>query len=177
MTHIQAAIDVDSMFPSGNRVMWWTVNIKIDSTLSGDIFEKGIELFAPHLGIAGIGWNVLVQPIPKSLIRESKRNGGDLSGLSEDDGDQFLVLGLASWTNESDDAVVKGVFNEFLSWTKTTATARGKLVPFIYPNYAHNTQDVLAGFGQANVDQMRAVQAQYDPQLLWPQLWQGGYRL
>jgi hypothetical protein len=136
-----------------------------------------MELFAPHLGISGISWNVIVQPIPVSLIRESRRNGGDLSGLSEGDGDQFLIIGLASWTDESDDAVVKGPFNELLSWAKSTATERGKLVPWIYPNYASATQDVLGSFGKENVEQMKKVQAKYDPELLWPKYWKGGYHL
>jgi len=177
MTHLQATIDVDALFPSGNRVMWWSLNIKIDPTLTSDIFEKGMALFAPHLGLSGIEWTVLAQSIPVSLIRESRRNGGDLSGLSEADGDQFLLCGLVYWTDESDDGLVKGIFNEFLSWAKSTATERGKLVPWIYPNYASGTQDVLAGFGQENVEQMKKVQAQYDPNLLLPKYWKGGFHL
>jgi len=175
--HLDATRDIDALFPGGNRATWWSLTIKVDPTLAWDICEKGMALFAPHLGVSGIAWNVVAQPIPMSLIRASKKNGGDLSGLSEADGDQFLLIGLSSWKEESDDAVVKGIFNELLSWATSAAEERGKLVPFLYPNYASATQDVIGSFRRENVEQMKKVQDKYDPELLWPKYWKGGYRL
>jgi len=173
---VDASTELNALLPGGRRVMWWTLNIKVDTALTWDIFEKGRALFAPHVG-SGIEWAFLAQPIPISLIRKSRKNGGNLSGLSAADGNQFLLLGGGTWVDESDDVVVKGLLNEILSWATSTAAERGKLVRFIYPNYAAATQDVLASFGPENVEQMKKVQAKYDPELLWPKYWQGGFRL
>jgi len=90
----------------------------------------------------------------------------------------FLVLlGAAFWNDAVDGHVVRTALNELLSWSTSTASDRGKLVRFIYPNYAAVTQDIFAGFGSENTAQMKKVQNQYDPQLLLSKYWQGGFRL
>lgn len=81
------------------------------------------------------------------------------------------------WNDEADDTIAKGKLSELLKWTEATAAERGKLIRFIYPNYAAGFQDVMGGLGSESISLMKKVQKAYDPQMLLPKYWQGGFRL
>ncbi|KAH8832232.1 hypothetical protein DL96DRAFT_1458470, partial [Flagelloscypha sp. PMI_526] len=165
-------------FPGGKRTMWFALNVRVNANLVWDMFEKGKAIFVPILDkVPGIEWNLVAQPIPSVMIRQSQRNGGDLSGLREADGDQWLLLGAAFWNDASDDAIVKGMLNRYQGLCEGMADERGMLFPFIYPNYASPLQDVMGSFGKENVAIMKEIQGLYDPEGQLQKFWKGGFRL
>jgi hypothetical protein len=49
--------------------------------------------------------------------------------------------------------------------------------PYIYLNYAGETQDVLAGYGSASIATMKALSKKYDPAQVFQKLVPGGYKV
>lgn len=46
-----------------------------------------------------------------------------------------------------------------------------------YLNYAWTEQDPIASYGAENVDLLRRVQSQYDPNRIWEKLVKGGFKI
>ncbi|KAF4584879.1 hypothetical protein EYR40_001704 [Pleurotus pulmonarius] len=115
-------------------------------------------------------------PINVGMIAAAKNRGGNPFGLTEEDGDLFLVLISVFWTDPEDDVNMKGATQRLLEWATDTAKERGLFNRFIYMNYALNTQPVLESFGQDNFNRMKKVKAKYDPKGLL-NVWKGGYKL
>ena len=53
----------------------------------------------------------------------------------------------------------------------------GLNVPYIYLNYADDTQDVLGGYGDANKALMAAASKKYDPKGVFQKLVPGGWKI
>lgn len=49
--------------------------------------------------------------------------------------------------------------------------------PYIYLNYAGKDQDVLGGYGKANVRKMEKLSAKYDPDSVFQSLVPGGFKI
>lgn len=115
LTYADMTDEINAGFPGGKRVMWWSLNIKVDKDLMSDICEHGMKIFAPYLEtVLGIEWDMVAQPIPYvfyasrffacliflisvRMIEQSRKNGGDLSGLQESDGDQWCKRTIISF--------------------------------------------------------------------------------
>lgn len=52
-----------------------------------------------------------------------------------------------------------------------------RLCPWLYLNYAHDTQKVLESYGPSNLQKIRDVAAKYDPQGVFQRLWPGGFKI
>lgn len=88
-----------------------------------------------------------------------------------------VYCGAVAWQDPADDAVLKAAVQEYLAWARETAAERGLLNRFVYLNYALGTQDVMGGVGQRNLDELRRIQAIYDPQSMFGNHWVGGHKL
>lgn len=60
---------------------------------------------------------------------------------------------------------------------KAAGAKLGVNVPFMYMNYADQPQDVLGGYGAANVKKMVAASKKYDPNQIFQTLVPGGWKL
>ncbi len=49
--------------------------------------------------------------------------------------------------------------------------------PYIYLNYAGKNQDVLGGYGKANVKKMKVLSKKYDPDGVFQTLVPGGWQI
>jgi len=128
----------------------------------------------------GAMWATVVQPIMSVMVKEgSGRSGGNLSGLSEYDGNLFcenfkvlltftlihLFIALTVfhcatfWADAKDDSSMKQGSSELQSWVEMTAHERGFLHPFIHMNYAFARQKVYKGVGMDNSQRTKSHEA------------------
>jgi hypothetical protein len=82
-----------------------------------------------------------------------------------------------AWTSVDDDELVSNVTAQYRQLCNDTLTERGLLNNFNYINYAFGTQDIYDGYGAENVDRMRSIKDQYDPEDVFGRLWKGGFKL
>lgn len=59
----------------------------------------------------------------------------------------------------------------------TTAHKAGVGHPYIYLNHAAAEQNPFFGYGQGNLDKLRAVSRKYDPSGVFRKLQPGGFKL
>lgn len=90
-TLVDMVEEVFDSAPGNGRAQWFTFTFKVDTKLPWDIYLKGKEIFAPILeDRPGAMWAIVVQPITSAMVKAgSSRNGGNPSGISEDDGNLF----------------------------------------------------------------------------------------
>ncbi|KAK7020330.1 Fad binding domain-containing protein [Favolaschia claudopus] len=169
--------EFQAMAPGSGRVQWFTLTLKADATLLWDIHLKGVEIFEPYLHRSGFTWAAVFQPLNRGFAAASERNGGNPSGISSEDGDLVVALGMALWSDREDDEVLQAKTHELWRWAENTARERGLLHPFIYMNYASKLQDVMGSIGPKNLGRMRGIKERYDPSNRFGLYWKGGYKL
>jgi FAD/FMN-containing dehydrogenase len=81
------------------------------------------------------------------------------------------------WTSASDDAVVLGAVDRFVSRSVDIARQMALDHRFIYMNYASQDQDVFAGYGTNNERKLERIRRQYDPDGVFERLQPGYFKL
>ncbi|KAK2745534.1 hypothetical protein FQN57_003659 [Myotisia sp. PD_48] len=125
----------------------------------------------------GLICSLTLQPYPVSLLKKSSPNGGNSLGLDPTSGPLVSVLLLTYWKSKDDDEKIIPVMKEVLGKIEQDATARNQLVPFKYANYAWGFQDPIGSYGAANIEQLRKVSKQYDPEGVFQKGVPGGFKL
>ncbi|KAJ7198654.1 hypothetical protein B0H12DRAFT_581025 [Mycena haematopus] len=169
--------EFQAMAPGSGRVQWFTLTMKPDAAVLWDIHLKGVEIFEPYLNRSGFSWAVVFQPLNRGCAAAGEKNGGNPSGISPEDGDLIVVLGMALWSDRTDDEILKAKVHELWKWSENTAEDRGLLHPFVYMNYASNLQDVMGSIGPENLARMRIIRDRYDPESRFSKYWKGGFKL
>ncbi|KAJ7184637.1 hypothetical protein C8R46DRAFT_1064684 [Mycena filopes] len=163
--------------PGTGRVQWFTLTLKADAALLWDIHQKGVEIFEPYLNRTGFSPATIFQPLNRGFAAAAEKNGGNPSGISTEDGDLIVALGMALWSDRADDEILKAKVHEHWRWSERTARERGLLHSFIYMNYASSLQDVMGSLGAENLAKMRKIKDQYDPEDQFGRYWKGGFKL
>lgn len=124
--------------------------------------------------------HVSFQPIPRLFVERSLavNPNGNVLGLEQNRYDAILIQAsasvrtpeLADWVRPKVRAVVEGT-------RAFAATIDGGVVPWIYLNYAHSSQDVLQSYGQENLRLIRETAAKYDSEGVFQRLCPGGFKL
>ncbi|MCJ1231631.1 hypothetical protein MMC12_008310, partial [Toensbergia leucococca] len=116
-----------------------------------------------------------LQPISKSVVLAGEARGGNALGL-ECVNQTWFVLDTGHWFPEDDEAAhiaTRGIHARIENATQSD----GNYLPYQFMNDASYDQDVIAHYGAANVQRLRAVQRMYDPKLVFQRLVSGGFKL
>jgi hypothetical protein len=82
-----------------------------------------------------------------------------------------------SWQGAEQDALFQGVGADLINGIREYAESIGADNPYLYLNYADNTQDALASYGSENVKKMKAAAKRYDPFGVFQRLVPGGFKI
>lgn len=195
------ADELNKSEPAGKRSRFTTATFKADKALLQHMvgyfveqvnkaLENGLrndEGFAPMLGI---------QPLTRNILMEQAKRGGNVMGLSEEDGPlvgelyppprskyclRILCVKVCSfgweWSHESDDDSVIAGIKAVLGQSVAAAKERGLYHPFKYMNYAAEDQDPVASYGADNVKFLKKVKEMYDGEGLFTELVPGGFKV
>lgn len=116
-----------------------------------------------------------IQPISTSAIQAGRSRGGNPLGLSAVN--QTWIVADIGWWWETDDALVHTATRDLTNTIEDASKREDSYLPYLFMNDASWDQDVIAQYGENNVQRMKAVQAQYDPEQVFQKLVPGGFKL
>jgi len=131
------------------------------------VWEEGVSQLS---GVPGILSQFLIQPQPVT-------NGTNSLGLTP--GDRLSVLGLVTmgWDNAADDNTVQKGVQAIVDQHIDILRKKKLYEPFLYLNYADNSQDPFASYGKENKARLQAVSRKYDPNGVFQKVVPGGFKL
>jgi hypothetical protein len=132
-----------------------------------NVWEEGISKLS---AVPGILSQFLIQPQPVT-------NGTNSLGLTP--GDRLSVLGLVTmgWDNAADDDTVQQGVQAIVDKHIDILRKKNLYEPFLYLNYADNSQDPFTSYGKANKARLQAVSRKYDPTGVFQKAMPGGFKL
>lgn len=161
------------------RQTYWTLTVKNSPTLLHDIitiYRSEIESLLSPLP-ADFLPSLIFQPMSLTVLSEFSKNGGNALGLTTAEGPLILMNTATSWSDEADDERIFQAMRNVVRRANETAWRQGLGVRFLYQNYAAAEQDVFASYGEENLERLRMVSRQYDPEGVWWRLQPGYFKL
>lgn len=128
-------------------------------------------------GVENLVYSLTFQPVAKSMIAAGAKNGGNSLGLESADGPLVVLTLTASYTDATADETIVSTSRSLFSKIRDAATKANALNPWIYYNYADITQGVIASYGAASVENLKAVSARVDPKGFFQKIQPGGFKL
>ncbi|KAL6895347.1 hypothetical protein HDV57DRAFT_479239 [Trichoderma longibrachiatum] len=143
--------------------------LDIFKSLNGSLYD-----FNPA---GGVTWNFAFEPLPSVMLSHAAATGGNVLGLSPEDGNSVILLFSALWPNSSSNDVVYRKGRDAFAAIKAVAERKGVLRKFEYLNYAGPHQSPLASYGADNLEFLRQVSKKYDPAGVFQRKVPGGFKL
>lgn len=165
----------------GYRRTWSDFTFRLTSaetfTAVTEVWEKGIDKIVAAVGDGYFDSSLVYQPITKSMMTVSLKNGGNSLGLDPEDGPLIEAHVLANWDNKELDQFILDTVQEMIVASKEVTKNQGVDHDFTYMNYAGDWQDPLRGYGEQSYTKLRKVSAKYDPKRILKKLWNGYFRV
>lgn len=103
---------------------------------------------------------------------------GNVLGLEQNAYDGIVIQISASVRTPELEELVRPKVRGLLEGVRAFAsTIEGGVLPWIYMNYAHSSQDVLQSYGPDNVRRIRDAASRYDPEGVFQYLCPGGFKI
>lgn len=161
----------------GVRCAYMNTTVKADAPTLKAAAETYLAALEPLKECEGITCSLTLQPYSTSLLRKSAELGGNVLGLSAEDGPPVSILALTWWKNKADDEKIVRTFRKVIEMIDQDATSRRTAVPFKYMNYAWDFQDPISSYGEENRAFLQEVSKKYDPEGLFQKGVLGGFKL
>lgn len=114
-----------------------------------------------------------IQTYGSGAVIAADRNGGNVLGTSKTA--QTWWNPIAQWTNPADDAKVHKTLLDLAATIAATAQKAGFYDDYIFSNIAAREQNVLASYGQDNLNFLKSVSRKYDFMGVFQNLQNGGF--
>ena len=160
-----------------SRIDWTTSSFKPNKELYTSLHEIITEspaleeIYSVTAGSAAFG----MQPISAKVAELGAARGGNALGLSAEAQTWYVVD--AGWWFAEDDEFVHTAARKVTDAIDEAARDADSYVPYVFMNDASHDQDVLGHYGAENVAKLKAIQAKYDPDLVFQRLVPGGFKL
>jgi hypothetical protein len=86
-------------------------------------------------------------------------------------------LPFTQWTDTSSDTKVLAAHQRMIDRMAAAAEALGLDFRYLYQNYAAQSQDVFASYGEANHARLQRISKKYDPKQVFQRLQPGYFKL
>ncbi|KAL4904111.1 hypothetical protein BDW74DRAFT_168558 [Aspergillus multicolor] len=169
--------------PPGRRAIFLTLTVKNNLRVLEYIHALHNKA---HVAVRGAGvqsedWDVIIfmQPFPALLANASQEPGNaNVLGLERMSGQDHLVFMLfLDWQDEADDALFYDLGYGVIDKVKAYTQDIGVDSDYIYMNYAGRDQNPLRGYGDENLEFLRAVARKYDPFGVFQRQVPGGFKI
>lgn len=177
LTLKDAAGEQASQSADGVRCAYMNTTVKADAPTLKAAAEAYLAALEPLKECEGITCSLTLQPYSTSLLQKSAEFGGNVLGLSAEDGPLVSILALTWWKNKVDDETIVGTFRKVIETIDQDAASRGTGVPFKYMNYAWDFQDPITSYGEENKAFLQEVSKKYDPEGVFQKGVPGGFKL
>ena len=125
--------------------------------------------------MTGFHASLTLQPIAASTVTKGQSRGGNPLGI-EEEAQTWLVINCG-WSLEADDKMVLATSAEFLNKVDETAASKGLSFTFLYLNDAAMDQRPIDSYGDENVQRLKGISREYDPDGVFQKLAKGGFKL
>ncbi|KAL6237470.1 hypothetical protein BDW75DRAFT_228661 [Aspergillus navahoensis] len=120
---------------------------------------------------------VTVQPWVPLFWEHSEDHGGDVLGLERFQANMLNIAWDYSWDDSADDELLYGLARSAREQLDYYARSIDAYNEYIYLNYADRTQDPLRGYGTENLEFLRRVSEEFDPDGVFQRLVPGGFKI
>ncbi|ETS79957.1 hypothetical protein PFICI_07486 [Pestalotiopsis fici W106-1] len=153
---------LESVQPPGTRQLFGTVTFDP----SGDLHQQILDVFEDEVSqvkdIPGFTSSVVVSALHINAIKAMEARGGNALGV-ESDGPLDIALLTVGWSNATDDAAMNAFADTWITRSMQAASDVDRLHPWLYINYAKDTQDPFSGYGKVNKARLISIQEAIDP--------------
>lgn len=161
---------------TGKRNVYWTFSMEYDIDLLRVVLNGWAQMTKPYSERFRFAFDV--NHITAAMRNKAAHEGQpNLYGLEGPDEPLTNILLTGSWEDPLQDEQATSIMTDLGLRLEAVAKARGKSRSFKYMNYAHQRQDVIAGFGEKSKAFLKQVAAKYDPNGVFQKLQQGGFKL
>ncbi|KAJ0158875.1 Bifunctional solanapyrone synthase [Colletotrichum tanaceti] len=177
------ANELGSGQPSGFRNAWFTLAFANDARVMNYAVDKFYALNADLERAVGAdsGFNTLCmfQPITKSIVDKGVANGGNSLGLEQyiANGNGIMFLITLAINGADNETVAFPYVQAYTEDVEAYAASLDLAWGWKFLNYAHKVQDVIASYGEASVERLRAASAKYDPTGVFQTLRRSGFKI
>lgn len=113
------------------------------------------------------------QPLP-TFVGQGSSN---ILGIDRHTSNGVVLLASLAARGAGQESLERELMMRWKAELEEYAKGLGGLFDYLYMNYAHSSQDVLAGYGEENVRKMRHVAKKYDPFAVMQRRQPGGFKL
>lgn len=172
-----ATDELSALNPNQRRQEFATTTVENDlSTLQAAhvAYHDAIKTIRKHK-IKGMRWTLVLQPL---LPMWTRKGDGNPMGLS--DGEEYplvVVSFTVNWALSKDDEVVQRITREAIEQIEAYAQEKGTHHRFLYLNYCAKWQKPFEGYGKKNLEFLRGVCREVDPEGLFQKGCRGGFKL
>ncbi|KAI9820173.1 MAG: hypothetical protein M1827_005795 [Pycnora praestabilis] len=163
--------------PNGFRQLFATATFGNDAGLFAALYNISNTLYTPVKNASNFQISFVLQPISKAILSASALAGQNVLGLSPSDGNLVWLDLTVQWSDEKDDAAINAATEAVVDQSIAYAKTQGLYNQYIYLNYALQSQDPIASYGQRNQALLRQISRQYDPEQVFQRLVPGGFKL
>lgn len=164
--------------PNGYRYLFGTLTFRVDQSFFAEIRNISDAAFAPFFSdrpIPGLLLSVVLQPLTSAMLAQGCNKNS--LGLCGNDGNLVILDLTVQWSLAANTSAVNQASQTLINGVAAAAKQKGLLHPYIYLNYALKNQNPIAGYGQGNVANMKAMSKKYDPDQVFQKLVPGGFKL
>ncbi|KAF6803641.1 FAD binding domain-containing protein [Colletotrichum sojae] len=159
------------------RIQFGHQTIKPDAARLYEIYQAWVEAIQDVADVEGLRPTYILNIVPKSASTVAKTNGvGNTFGL-DDDQSYIWWQFTTSWARAEDDLRMTAWTQSLLARHHEINRKLGLATEFIYMGDAGEFQKPFPQYGAENLEKMRAVRDQYDPDLVFTKLNWGGFKL
>ena len=140
-----------------------------------DMFMNAVQTQLNHVIdlIVTMDFNV----ITKNFIRASNSNGGSPQGLDEAGGPYIWLNEILAYLNPADQPRIDAFLISANAQIRTELERRGVYTKQIYLNEIDKGQAVFEGYPAENVERLKEIRANYDPNKVFTNLVPGGFKI
>ena len=172
-----ATDELSALNPNQRRQEFATTTIKNDlPTLQAahTAYRDAIKTIRKHK-IKGMSWTLVLQPL---LPTWTRKGDGNPMGLNDGDEDPLVVVSFTvNWALGKDDEVVQRITEEAIKQIEACAREKGTDHRFLYLNYCAKWQKPFEGYGERNLEFLKGVSRDVDPEGLFQKGCRGGFKL
>ena len=137
------------------------------------------EVFDEVMGsmrkMKGVFFTLFMQPLLPSWTAKGDPN---ILGIHDSTNTPLVIVSLSfTWASADDDSYVESVTRQIIEKIDAVAKANGTGHPYRYLNYCDKWQRPLEGYGEKNLQFLRKVGGEYDPDGLFQGGCIGGFKL
>ena len=166
------------------RQFFITTTIKPSLELFNAVYERfHADVLAMKDSVAEIVLGLVLQPLTKTMLlnscrqRQADGTGYNSQGLKVEDGPLIVVLVSSSWAKPSDDDTVIKMVEKMNADIQALAQERKMGHRYIFPNYAWTGQNVMQGYGEERLAELKSASEKWDPERFFQTVVTGGFKL